>query len=506
VSGKYRETGGLAPSRYKMDTNEKPIIAPSSASKPRSSKQLWIRVFGGLGGAGLVFLLALPTMLGSKWIYEPIIQRLAKDQFKLEIGAVKLSWFGSLEFDQIQISQTVDGLVPNEFPPLVTIRAIKSNRGLLGYLVNGRNLGRVEILEPKLDIALLEDGSNLERLVTSIEGDQSKETTQKKSKPKLDLDLAVRRLSVQVKPMDGGKTIQVIPPMDADISYRALDQDATLVIQPMQVLDHAVLTPELIRLGVGLAVPLLAKSAWFDGRISLTTKEIHVPLAKPIESTGEAKLTLHQVRSGPSEPLIVGALDALARLRGKEASHELVFVDGSEVAVQVAEGRIFHSGLEAGLPQLDPRLQIATKGYVGLVDRSLDMIVEIPVPIEQLARRDKVQQLGVPRVKLPVGGTLDDPEIKWDIMRGESALLLASIAGRLQSDSPLTSTIVDAIGDVTEGKADEAIATAVDFVKNLRQRRTQEKADKDEEVLPSNEAKEPEKRRPFRDALKKVFK
>ena len=303
-----------------------PSPPPSApVSKPRSNKQLWIRILGGLAGAGLVFLLALPTMLGSKWIYEPIIQRLANDQFKLEIGEVKLSWFGSLEFDQIQISQTVDGLVPKEIPPLVTIRAIKSNRGLFGYLVNGRNLGRVEILEPKLDIALLEDGSNLERLVKSIVGDQSqsKQSTLKKSKPKLDLDLAVRRLSVQVRPMDGGKTMQVIPPMDADIAYLALNQDAMLVIQPMQVLDHAVLTPELIKLGVGLAVPLLAKSAWFEGRISLTTKVIHVPLAKPIESTGEAKLTLHQVRSGPSEPLIVGALDALARLRGKEASHFL---------------------------------------------------------------------------------------------------------------------------------------------------------------------------------------
>jgi len=85
-------------------------------------------------------------------------------------------------------------------------------------------------------------------------------------------------------------------------------------------------------------------------------------------------------------------------------------------------------------------------------------------------------------------------------------LLLAAIAGKLQTDAPLTSTIVDAIGDVTQGKADEAIATAVDFVKNLRQRKAQEKANKSGDILPTEESKEPAPRRPLRDALKKVFK
>ena len=481
-------------------------MEPNSNPKPKSRKRKWLRVVGVVGIGFLVLILALPTMLGSRWIYQPLINRLAQDQFQLDIESVQLRWFSPLEFRGISISQS-DGLPKgsNGNPPLVTIHSIQSNRGLLAYLLNARNLGRVEINEPKLDIALLEDGSNLERLVKSIEGKPSDNAPKSKSRPKLDFDLSVRKLSVQVMPIDGGRALQVIPPMNADISYRALNEAAQLIIQPMQVLDQAELTPELVRLGVGLAVPLLAKSAWFDGRISLKTQEIRVPLANPLESQGEATLTLHQVRSGPSEPLIVGALDALANLRGKEPSHELVFVDGSEVIIQVADGRVFHSGLEAGLPKLDPRLQITTEGYVGIGDRSLELSVEIPVPIEQFARREKVQQLGVPRVKLPIGGTLDDPEIKWSVMRGESALLLAAIAGKLQTDAPLTSTIVDAIGDVTQGKADEAIATAVDFLKNLRQRKAQDKANKNEDILPTEESKEPAPRRPLRDALKKVF-
>ncbi len=490
-----------------METNPITIQpkTPAAAFKPKSGKRRWLKGFGIVGIGILVFIFALPTILGSRWIYEPLIKRLALDQFTLDIESVQLSWFSSLEFQGISISQSDSA---KGATPLVSIRSIKSNQGLLGYLINGRNLGRVEIMEPKLDIAMLEDGSNLERLVKSIEG-SNRDTAagpKPKTQPKLDLDLAVRGLSVQIEPMDGSRAIQVIPPMNADISYRALNGDALLIIQPMQVLDQVELTPELVRLGVGLAVPLLAKSAWFDGRISLKTEEIRVPLAMPVDTKVEATLTLHQVRSGPSEPLIVSALDTLASLRGKEAFHELVFVDGSQVIIQVADGRVFHSGLEAGLPKLDPRLQIASQGTVGLVDRSLDLSVEIPIPIEQFARREKVQQLGVPRVKLPIGGTLDDPEIKWDAMRGESALLLSLIAGKLQNDALITSTIVDAIGDVTEGKADEAIATAVDFVRNLRQRKAQENAKKSDETLPTQEKKESEPRRPFRDALKKVLK
>ena len=472
--------------------------------KPRSRR--WLKIVGPLAIGLFLVLLALPTMLGSRWIYEPLIKRLAQDQFLLDIEAVKLRWFSPLEFQGVSIRETSPPDAQGLAVPLIKIRSVQSNRGLFGYLISGRNLGRIEILEPRIDIALLENGSNLERLVKSIEGNQKNKDTKPKSQPKWDLDLAIRSLSVQIEPRDGANSLTVIPPMDADIQYRALNQDAQLVIQPMQLLDRAELTPELVRLGVGYAVPLLAKSAWFDGSISLRTKEILVPLANPMQSKGEATLTLHQVRSGPSEPLIVGALDALANLRGKEASHELVFVEGSEVVLQLADGRVFHSGLEAGLPKLDQRLQIATEGYVGLVDRSLGLSVEIPIPIEQLVRREKVQQLGVPRVKLPVGGTLDDPEIKWEVMRGESAMLLSVIATTLQTDAPITSTIVDAIGNVTEGKADEAIASAVDFVKALRQRRADEKTKQGQDIMPKSDSIEPEKRRPFRDALKKVFK
>ena len=473
----------------------------------------------------LGLVLFLPTMLGSKWIYDPLLKRLANDDFELGIDSVKLSWFSPLEFQGITVRQTIptdsepigaSSSTPFPSAPLISIHSIQSNRGLFGYLLNGRNLGRIQINEPKLGIALLEDGSNVERLIHALNNSQkqkqSQTQTNAKSQPKLDLDIAIRGLSVQVEPPDGGKIIEVVPPLNGDISYRALNVEPQVIVGPTQLLDQAELTPELVRLGLGLAIPLLSKSAWFDGRVSLATQEIRIPLGRAVQSTGEAVLTLHQVRSGPSEPLIIGALDALANLRGKEPNHDLVFVDGSQVTVKVADERVFHSGLEAGLPKLDQRLQISTEGYVGLSDRSLDLKVEIPSPLEQLARRESVQRIGVPRVKLPIGGTLDHPEVKWDAMRGDSATLLAVIAGTLKKEAPVTSTIVDVIGSVTEGQADQAIEAAASFVRMLRERRSQNNANananlpSDPKTPAAEKESEPERRMPLRDALRRALK
>ena len=201
-------------------------------------------------------------------------------------------------------------------------------------------------------------------------------------------------------------------------------------------------------------------------------------------------------------------MDAIARLREKEANHEIVFVNGSQILIQVQDERVYHSGLEAGLPRLDSRLQLASEGYVGLVDQSLDLRIEIPVPIEQLAQRESVKKLGVPKVILPIGGTLEQPEVKWETMRGDSAAVLALIAGQLQGEAPVLSSVVDALSGVTEGQADQAISAAVDLVKQIRERRAKnrESSQSDSDAAKDSEPKpESAPRRPWRDALKKAI-
>jgi hypothetical protein len=459
----------------------------------------------------------LTSLLGSRWIYQPLVDRLATEEFQLEIGSVQLGWFRPIRFADIQLSQSriisqdEKTRPPRRFEPrqsLVSVQSIESNRGLLGYLFGGRNLGKVTIVQPRLDIELLENGSNLDRLVRAIEGNsQPREAAPKKSPPKFDLDLAIRGLSVSVVNPDQVEPLMVVPPLDVDLSYRASAGASRVIANPTTLLDQVKITPELVRLGLGRAIPLLAESTWFDGRVSLTTERIEVPLDTPEKSTGKAVLTLHEVRSGPSNPMIINMLDMIAKLRNKESAHELVFVDGSRIEVEMANERVSHAGVKAGLPRVDPRLQVSTEGSVGILDRSLELQLSIPVPLEQLARRDAVQELGVPLITLPIRGTLDQPVVDWNSMRHDSSDLLTLVSAALRDDAPGTSAAIGALSGVAKGDADEAIGAAVDLIREIRERRQQRKKSELDEKPPGDEAgsNEGPPRRPLRDSLRNIL-
>jgi hypothetical protein len=177
--------------------------------------------------------------------------------------------------------------------------------------------------------------------------------------------------------------------------------------------------------------------------------------------------------------------------------------------------------VQVGFPKIDPRLQLSTSGTVGLVDRQIDLGLGVPVPLEMLARRESVQQIGVPQVTLPVRGTIDSPFVDWKALRGDSADLLSLVSAALGDEAPGTAALIDLASGVTDGKADEAIGAAVDLIKELRARRLERKARTDTE--PRTDAKipggslqeidgsgtDPTKteapRRPLRDALKNIL-
>lgn len=463
-----------------------------------------------VGGLGLflVGLWMLPMFLGSKWVYQPLLDRLRADDFQVTIDSVHLRWFQQLSMSGIRIRQQ-DG------PVLLSVDRIETNQGLLGYLIGGRRLGSVNILSPVVDVELLADTSNLQKLLKAIEGDKSKETAKENTKPAFDLDIHVRGFQAKVKRAESPEPMVVVPAFDLDLVYRGSTQPSELIIAPGKILDHVKLTPELLHLGLGHAVPLLAESAWFDGQISLATERIAIPLDSPIDSTGKAVLTMHQVRSGPSQEAIIDVLDWIAQMRGKETDHEFVFVDGSKIQVEMSNRRVEHTGLQVGLPQLDERLQLATSGRVGIEDRQLALQLKIPLPIEQIASNKAIKSLGVPSLTVPVSGTLKDPKIDWGQLRNESASLLGMIRGQLEGEAPKAAEVVKALEGIAGGDADAAIATAAQVFQQLRskrkaqrdaQRNSQQDATSGSEAKPKGTDGESKSGKGWRDALRGVLK
>jgi len=453
----------------------------ASTSTPATGTRLTlgrILAFGGL--AAVVGVILLPQLVSSRWVYGPMIDRLGAGNFRLSIDSVELNWLRPIRFSGVSISEAVGGKkgAPDVKPaePLVEVAEIATDRGLIGFILSGRELGKLEIIRPVIDVSLFDENGGLSDLLTAIGGHaDDRQTAPEKpvsrpAPPSLTIAVAVRQMRLSVRQTGLKEPLVVVPPLDLDVTYGVEDDRAVLEIQPTRLLDQVALTPELVRLGLGHVVPVLANAAWLDGSVSAEIGSLRIPLVKPVESTGTARITFHSVRAGIADPAIRDGLERIATLFGRDAVAEIVLADGSVADVSMSESVIHHQGMKIGLPKLDPRLQLTSEGDVSLADRSLDLLVTIPIPIELLARRETVRGLGVPMIGLPIRGKLGSPELVWSQLRGDSGGVIGAIGGQLSEESPTTAKIMSALGGAVGGEADEAIRFSLDAIRSIRQR------------------------------------
>ncbi len=448
----------------------------------------------------IVLLTMLPTIASMRWVYAKLLNQVAVQGFDLDIESVKLSWFSPLRLDGLKLSET------NKPDSLLTIQTIKTDQGLLSYLWNGFRAARIDLVSPRIDVEWIDNQTNLQRLIAAIEGriGPSGQDEPTKSLRPLQVQLVVDDLHVMLNSDKEQSSLVALKGIHLDGTYTRNAEGSFVHLEPTKILSDTEITPELMRLGLGYAIPLLAKSAWFQGRVSLETGVIDIPIDSPLQSTGTAIISLHEVKSGPTEPEVKRLLDILARLRGTESVYELVFIDNSKIEVAVADQKVSHKGLEFGFPRIDPRLQLSSAGSVELVTRTLDLIVNVPVPLEQLASREKVRELGVPTIGVAVRGTLDKPQVDLSAMRGESADLIALVRQQLGSEAPAVNAALGAVEGLAGGEADVAIGAAVDLIREIQRRRQANRDSQSNLESTDPEAATPTTpgQQPIRDALR----
>lgn len=206
-------------------------------------------------------------------------------------------------------------------------------------------------------------------------------------------------------------------------SLRATPAPVELRVQKGSAARQVRITPEMCANALKYIAPVLADVAAAEGKFSIELDACRVPLADPAQSALKGRFIVHSVQVGPG-PLV----RELAVLLGREAPARLQ--KESVVPFQMADGRIYHEGLELVFPDLT----IRTHGSVGL-DQTLLLMAEMPVPPKWAALNPRVAAaMKDQAVRLPVNGTLSRPKIDQRALQQYTAQFIQKAAENAVQD------------------------------------------------------------------------
>jgi hypothetical protein len=239
----------------------------------------------------------------------------------------------------------------------------------------------------------------------------------------LPLDVQVHGLSDWLEPTftaivkDAGLTVrlkeQYEPVIDVDdinmtIRVEKAGEGRVLTLDPVTIFDRRKLSPQLANRLLHLFDPTMSDVPQISGAVSLSLEKLRIPIGVPRDQAVqrmelEGKLVLHDVSTEVNNPMRQALVKLVAVMNGKDASSVLCLVQEDEIRFHVRDGRLHHEKIRIGLPDIDPELQITSRGSVGL-DKTLDLFMELP-------RLDKALRQEKGPAKCRITGTIDNPKI-----------------------------------------------------------------------------------------------
>ncbi len=322
-------------------------------------------------------------------------------------ASVRLGWFGPIVLEDLAIVPRNGDRTPLE------VHRVEVEHGLAGILLSAGNLGRVRIEGLRADVVFdKEHRTNLDSILPPREPGQAprgKGPRRAAIAVQLDVEDAVVRIS-------GPWTSDpwVSDPIDVKAALtNGSDGYATWTIEPVQLLKQAELQQTVAQEVLAYIVPVFADAARTSGRFSLRLDGATFPVGRPEEAKLAGLLQMHEVVLGPG-PLVENLFRSLPM--NLPPPPTIRITDEADVAFHLAERRMWHEGLEFGIPLKKPgqRLDVRSQGSVGLDDRSLDLKLTLPIPADLPQDRPLVAALAGKQVSLGVGGVLGEPKVIFD--------------------------------------------------------------------------------------------
>jgi hypothetical protein len=377
-------------------------------------------------------ILVLPSLLATPARLSRLIATAVPElRGDVTLSRVGVGWLGPIVLDDVKIVPRNGESTP------ISIRRIEVGNGLAGILLSLGDLGRVRLEGLQADIVFDRDHrSNLDAILPPDDpqpaaGAASGRPRRAAVRLRLEVDDAVVRIT-------GPWTTDSWVSEPIDVRARlanGADGLGEWTVEPVQLLTHAELQQAVAHEVLAYIVPVLADSARTSGRFSLHLDGARLPVGRPEAAELSGLLAMHEVILGPG-PLVENMFQSLPMKLPPPPTIRIA--DESNIEFRLADRRMWHKGLEFGIPLKKPgqRLDVQSEGSVGLEDRSLDIKLTLPIPADLPQDRPLVAAIAGKRISLGVGGELGQPEVKFDgSIKAAAGQVLVDLIDRLR-DGP----------------------------------------------------------------------
>lgn len=408
-------------------TTDSPPIEHSAVASPAATWKGRVATLG-LVALGIVLLAGgfVPWWLSSPARVSAWVARNVRDLHgTVEMRRASFTWAGPIVFEDVVVVPRGGKREP------VTIRRIEAEHGIAAFLLSGGDCGRVRVEGLETHVVFDEDrDSNLTGLFYDPSAPPAPPAPAKESglRMKLEVEDALVRVEGPWSPDPW-----ISDPIDVRLEL-AKDPagGAVWTLEPTVLLSRAELEPSVAQGMLAYVAPVMADATSTSGRFSLAVDGGRFPVGAPEKASFAGTLTMHAVDLGPG-PLVKGVLAALpGRIQTPPA---IRIADDSRVAFRLENRRMWHEGLEMGVPlPRGRRLDLASSGWVGLDDQSLELKLALPIPADMPVERPVLASLGGKTVSFGIVGRLGEPRVDFDgSLRTVAADVVAGVIDRLLS-------------------------------------------------------------------------
>jgi hypothetical protein len=213
-------------------------------------------------------------------------------------------------------------------------------------------------------------------------------------------------LTIRLDKLD--RTIIELDGIELTAHMKATQEGRILTVEPFQIFPRQTITPDLCSRLLHYMSPALKHATLVEGEFSLGVRELKIPLGVTGDQLIDGlalrgELGLHQVTVESDSPILQSVCKMVADLHNRLPPKKTRVIKDETVVFGARNGRIYHEGLHLGFPDIDPQLQIDSRGSVGL-DETLDLLLSVP-------RLDPVKQRQKGPVECRVTGTIRQPRL-----------------------------------------------------------------------------------------------